>query len=314
MAIDIEFLVVIVEILRKDTFDARLFQRFIDTRGAKAFIEHENSMGRKISIADIQNEISKILEREDYKDKFEFYKIKRNIHQLMEDIEYLKKNKALIIEKALEKVYKIVPEEIKVNTEICLYMGGTDGGFTLNRNCVFINYGKYIGNREEFVKILSHELYHSRVIPLRYKIMFLLKSLSNKKRYAYSILGRIIEEGVACLIQHGAILSKDDLTGNLTKKNLSHSKKQFDLLNRILLDIMCGKFDRKYLKKINVYSIGYLIVTTVYNEVGVLPLDSWTMNLDFRGVIMTYNRICTEKNLPCSFYAEVIEWLKLYPK
>src|SRR5690606_8348554 len=104
-----------------------------------------------------QNEISKILEREDYKDKFEFYKIKRNIHQLMEDIEYLKKNKALIIEKALEKVYKIVPEEIKVNTEICLYMGGTDGGFTLNRNCVFINYGKYIGNREEFVKILSHE-------------------------------------------------------------------------------------------------------------------------------------------------------------
>jgi len=71
-----------------------------------------------------------------------------------------------------------------------------------------------------------------------------------------------------------------------------------------------GKFDKKCLKKINVYSLGYLMVTTIYNEMGVLPLDSWTMNLDFRGIIMTFNKLCVEKNLPYGFYPEAIEWLK----
>lgn len=310
MAIDVEFLVVIAEMLSKDTFDDKLFEKLMRTRGAKAFLEQEGFLGRKVNVSDIKNEMIKLLQQEDYEDKFQFYRIKKNITRIRDDIEYLRKNRALILEKALEKVYKIVPEEMDIRTEICLYVGEYGGGFTINRNWVLINYGKYIGHKEEFVNILSHELYHSRVIPLRYKINFLFKSILKKRRDAYNLLGKIIEEGIACLIQHGAILNRDDLSGNLTRRNLSHTKEQFEILNRILLDMRYGKFDKKCLKKINVYSLGYLMVTTIYNEMGVLPLDSWTMNLDFRGIIMTFNKLCVEKNLPYGFYPEAIEWLR----
>ena len=309
MVIDIEFLIILAEMFSKEFFDEQLFDKFMGTKGARALLEHEKLVGRKVDKFYIKDEIKKIVEEEDYEDRFQLYKVKKSLSQLIDDIEYLRKNKDLIIDKALERVYRIVPEEMDIRIEICLYVGGTDGGFTLNRNCVFINYGNYIGNKEEFIKILSHELYHCRVIPMRYKLKFLFKYISKKKRYAYSILGKIIEEGIACLIQHGAILSKDDLSGRLTRKNLSHSKEQFDILNRILLDIRYGNFDRSYLKRLNVYSIGYLIVTTIYNEIGVLPLDIWTMNLDFKGIINTYNKLCIEKNLPYRFNSETIDWL-----
>lgn len=309
MSLDIDFLVILAEILKKNFFDKELFNAFIETKGAKGFIDHENTMGRKIDKLDIKEEIIKLIEQDDYEDRFHFYIIKKDVHKLLEDIDYLRRNKELIIHKALERVYEIVPEDIKIRTDICLYAGGIDGGFTLNRNQVFINYGKYIGEKEEFVKILSHELYHSREIPLRYRAKVFLRFMSKKKRHAYGILGKIIEEGIACLIQHGAILNKDDITGNLTRRNLAHSKKQFEILNEILLDIKQGIPYRAKVNKLNVYSIGYLIVTTVYNDMGVLLLDNWTMGLDFRNIIKKYNEICMEKRFPCHLNHEAIGWI-----
>jgi len=308
VSLDIDFLVILAELLRKNTFDHKLFNAFIETKGAKGFIDHENTMGRKVNRLDIKEEIIKVIQEDEYEDRFQFHMVKKNLDNLIEDIDYLKKNRKLIINKALERVYEIVPEEIKIHTNICLYAGGIDGGFTINRNHVFINYGKYIGQKEEFVKILSHELYHSRQIPLIYKAKFFLRTISSKKRYAYGILGKIIEEGIACLIQHGAILNKDDIIGNLTKSNLSHNKKQFEILNEILLDIRYGNFYKHKFKELNVYSIGYLIVTTVYNEWGVLILDNWTICMDFRNIIKKYNELCIENGFPCYLKPESIGW------
>lgn len=304
MALDIEFLVSLAEILNKAYFDNDLYDKFIRTRGAKAFLKHE-----KVDKLDMKKELIKIIEEEAYEDKFQFYQIKEKIPQLLEDIEYIKKYQGLIIDKALERVYKIVPEEMEIHRDIYLYAGGVDGGFTLNRSRVFINYSKYIGKEEDFIKILSHELYHSRIIPLRYKLKFTLRTIPKNKRYAYNILGKLLEEGIASLIQHGAILNKDHLMGKLTGRNLAHIREQFNILNSILIDARYGNFDKTKLKNLNVYSTGYLIVTTVYKQAGVLPLDSWTMNLDFRGIIRTYNELCIKKNLPYRFNYEAIEWL-----
>ena len=38
--------------------------------------------------------------------------------------------------------------------KIYLFLGGNDGGFTITRDKIYINYGKYINNTEEFIKFL----------------------------------------------------------------------------------------------------------------------------------------------------------------
>lgn len=309
MAFDIDFLVALAKIFEKETFDEELFNIFIETKGAKGFIDHENTMGRKVDKLDIREELKKLIENDGYEDKYNFIKIKSNLKELRNDIEYLRRNSNIIINLALKRVYEIVPEEVKILTNICLYIGGIDGGFTINRKDVYINYGNYIGEREEFIKILSHELYHSRQVSFKYRLRFILKFILKRNRQAYSLLGKIIEEGIACLIQHGTFLNKDDPTGNLTRKNLSLSKKQFELLNDILLDIKYERpFSRK-LRELNIYAIGYIIASTVYNEEGVLILDNWTLNLDFRTIIKKYMELCNRSDTMLSLSSEAAGWV-----
>ncbi len=42
----------------------------------------------------------------------------------------------------------------------------------------------------------------------------------------YEIIGKIMEEGIASLVQHGRILEVDDPTGTLTSRNLTLVKKR----------------------------------------------------------------------------------------
>lgn len=309
MALNIDYIIILGKIFDKNTFDEELFDEFINTAGVRGFIEHENIMGRKVDHIDIEDELRKAVKNNNYKDKYEFYRIKRNLKQLKKDIEFFKDINGLAVKLALERVYRIIPEEIKIKNNIYLYVGGVDGGFTVNRKDIFINYVNYIGQKKEFIKILSHELYHSRDITLINKIKLSIKNMSSEKRYLYGILGKAIEEGIACLIQHGAILEKDDLTGNLTRRNLFLTNEQFDILNDILMDIKFGKYSNKKINELNTYSIGYIIVSTVYNEKGPSILNDWTINLEFRRIIKAYIELCNRnKNLP-SFKYEAIEWI-----
>jgi len=129
VVIDIEFLIILAEMFSKEFFDEQLFDKFMGTKGARALLEHEKLVGRKVDKFYIKDEIKKIVEEEDYEDRFQLYKVKKSLSQLIDDIEYLRKNKDLIIDKALERVYRIVPEEMDIRIEICLYVGGTDGGY-----------------------------------------------------------------------------------------------------------------------------------------------------------------------------------------
>lgn len=299
MVLNIDFVIALVELLDRDFFDEEKFNRFIITKGARRFIEHENIMGRYVHIKDIKDELRNLMEYKNYEDKYDFYILRSNLDTLKRDIDYFRNNGEKIVKMSLNRVYRIIPENMKVKTDIYLYAGGPDGGFTVNRKDVYINILNYIGEREEFIKILSHELYHSRKVALRSKLQFNSQLISKKKRYAYGILGRIIEEGIACLIQHGPILFKDDRTGTLTRRNLSISQTHFDMLNNMLLDIKLGKFHRINLNSLNIYAIGYTIVTAIYNQNGTVLLDQWTVNLNFRDIIKEYIALCkNNKSLP----------------
>lgn len=294
MALNIDYIIVLAELLDKDFFDEEIFNRFIITKGTKRFIEHENIMGRIVSIKDIEDELRRLIEYEGYKDKYDFYILKNNLDILKRDIHYLSNHGEKIVKLSLDRAYRIIPENMDVKTDIYLYAGGPDGGFTVNRKEVYINFLNYIGEREEFIKILSHELYHSRKISLGNKLKFNSQLIFKRNRYAYSLLGRIIEEGIACLIQHGPILIKDDRTGNLTRRNLSLSKVHFDKLNEMLLNIKLGRFHNVKFNSLNVYAIGYIIVTIIYGQSGSLLLDQWTVNLNFRVIIKEYMRLCKD--------------------
>ena len=304
MKFNIESIVVLEKLLKQNTFDEKEFNRFVRTKGIKGFLEHERSMNKYTSINDVRKEIKRITKSKEYKDRYGFHKIKDNILQLSEDIQYIKEKEKFIIDEAIEAVYKIVPRDMSIDTNIYLYVGGDDGGFTVNRNRIYINYGKYIGNVDEFIKIISHELYHSRNIQLRDRFIFLLETLLSPNGITHEIMSKIIEEGIACLVQHGPILKVDDPTGTLTQRGLLLLKGEFELLNQIILKGQDGIQNKKSMERLNIYIIGYHIITTVYKGEGVLILDDWTRKLKYRRIIETYIEICNRNSIPSGFSCE----------
>ena len=298
-------------ILKQNTFNEKEFNRFIKTKGTQGFILHQKNMGNEINIETIKKELNKVIVDESYQDRYDFYLIKRNIKKIHEDIKYIKENGELIVNKALKEIYKIVPKDMKISTNIYLYIGGTDGGFTINRRKVFINYGKYIGQSEELIKILSHELYHSRHLSLKNRLILMFKMISKTNRFIYESIGKSIEEGIACLVQHGSFLKKDDPIGTLTRRNIVFIKDELDLLNNILLNIKNDQLRYKDIRKLNIYVIGYHIVRTVYNNEGVFVLDDWTVNLEYRKIMRKYVEICKKKDLISGFTKEIEEWINL---
>lgn len=309
MALNLDFIITLYELLDRSYFDERAFNRFIITKGLRGFIEHENAMGRNVDIKDIKDELKRLMEYESYEDRYCFYILKRNLHGLKRDIYYLMSNGEEIVKSALERIFRVISADVEIKTDIYLYAGGPDGGFTVNRNEVYINYLNYIGEKDELIKILSHELYHSRKIRLIRKLKFGMKLLRKRKRYAYGLLGRIIEEGIASFIQHGPILTRDDKTGNLTRRNLTLSRKHFDMLNESLINIKHGRFNRVKLYSLNVYAIGYIMVSAIHNEGKLNLLNQWTENLDFKGIIAEYMKIKrSNKTLP-EIKDEAIEWI-----
>ena len=314
MALNLDTIVTLAKILDQKTFDERLYNTFIRTKGGKRFVEYEKSLEKARGKDDIKKELIKLVEDESYEDKYQFYKLKRNLNQLKIDIKYIKEKGDAILENALKEVYKIVPHNMSIKSNIYLYGGGANGGFTIDRKDIFINYGKYIGKKEEFIKILSHELYHSRKLSIESRIKFLFKMVFRVNRLIYGILGKALEEGIASLVQHGSILKVDDPVDTLTRRNLLLCKEQFDLLNDILRDIKYGRINNKKIGKLNLYIIGYHIVTTIYNIEGVMVLDHWTENLEFREIIKRYIEICNENQITSGIDKEIVEWIFIFPK
>ena len=303
MKLNIDSLVAIRNFLQKDYFDEKNYKQLIKTKGMKGFLEYENALGRDINIGE---ELEKLIYNEDYRDKYGFYIAKKRLKELEKDIDYIKKHENYILAEAIKNVYKIIPNDMKLNCKIYLFIGGNDGGFTVNRNKIYINYGKYINNMEEFIKVLSHELYHSRDISLRIRLLSLFKMLCSNNGRIYQIMGKIMEEGMASLAQHGAILKNNDPAGTLNSRDLLLIKYEFELLNKILLDIKNNNSYYKGLKQINLYAIGYYIVSTIYNTEGVLILDNWTVELKYEDIIKKYSEICNTREISSGFNKNIL--------
>lgn len=309
MDIKTDCIVELYNILKQDTFDKKAFNDFLKTKGGRGFLEHERSRHKGWDKKDLKEELRRVIIDNNYEDEYEFHKIKRDIFQLKEDIDYIEKNYNVIIDSALKEVYKIVPHHMNIKSSIYLYAGGVDGGFTINRRKAFINYGKYIDKRDDFIDILGHELYHCRKISLENRIKYLFRIGFKSERAMYEVVGKLIEEGIACLVQHGPILKKDDPVNALTRRNLLLRKEEFDLLNHILLSIKSNRLDYEKMAKLNIYIIGYHIISTIYNSEGVLILDHWTENLRYAEIIKKYIEICNENNVGSGFTQEVEEWI-----
>lgn len=304
MKLNIDSLVYMEKLLSQDTFNDKLFKKFIRTRGTRGLLEHEPQINNSIGVKILKKEIEKIMEVKNYRDRYRFYRIRDNLSKLREDVLYIEENKQEILDRAVKEVYKIVPHDMSFNGDIYLYIGGDDGGFTINRKKIYINYSKYMGNIEEFIKIISHELYHSRNIGLKDKFGFFLESLSSTNVIAHEIMAKIMEEGIACLVQQGPVLLTDDPTGTLTKRSLLFLKEEFELLNQIILKGKKGIQNQKGIEDLNIYAIGYHIITTIYNEKGVLILDDWTRKLKYRRIIETYVEICSRNSIPSGLSCE----------
>ncbi|HHV38770.1 MAG TPA: hypothetical protein GXX70_04655 [Tepidimicrobium sp.] len=309
MDIDMDYIVKLYSILKGNGLDKKELDAFIKTKGGKKFIKYEGGRDRKTSRKRMERELGRVVADKNYEDEYRFNNIRSRLDQLKRDMDYIENNRGCIIDEALSKVYKIVPRHMTVKANIYLYAGGTNAGFTLNRRNVFINYGKYIGRMNDFIGILSHELYHCRRIPLENRIKCLLSLGSRWKRAIYEIIGRSIEEGIACLVQHGPVLKNDDLINGLTRRNLLLRKGQFDLLSNILLDIKGNKLDYETISKLNMYIIGYHIISTIYNWEGILILDHWTEHLRYDQIMKRYINICEDKDMATGFTREIEEWI-----
>lgn len=309
MEIITEGVELLYDLISSNYFDEKKYKQYINAMETKIFIKHENQVGRNTNKLMLERELKKVLEDDTYEDLYGFYIIKKNINEFKNDIEYIKANKHEILDNVLIQVYKFLPNWMKVKPKIILYAGGADGGFATFTKNVYINLGKYIGRKEEFEKVLAHEFYHARHICLQKKIILYIKTSLYPKRAMFDSLGRMLEEGIACLVQQGIKFDIDDPVGTLTKRDILLSKEHFDMLNNAILTIKEERPNYSLIYKINVYVLGYIIARTLYENDGVFILDEWTVNFDYKKPIKRYIELCREKNKPSGFSEEIEKWL-----
>ena len=312
MDINMDYIAQLCNILEHKTLNRGAFDALIKTRGGRRFLEYESKCRSEVNGEDIHRELSRVIVEDGYRDRYQFHRVKEVLVQFKRDIEYIRNNHRYMVDTALRKVYRIVPKHMAIKAKIYLYIGGIDGGFTLNRKDIFINYGQYIGRMDDLIGILSHELYHCRQILLEDRIKYMLRLGFRVKRSIYEVMGRIIEEGIACLIQYGPVLQKDDPINGLTRRNLLLRRREFNLLNNILLDIGGAGLDYEKISQLNIYIIGYHMISTIYNSEGVLILDHWTEYLEYKQIIGMYMEVCQNDGIGTGFTGEVEKSIETY--
>lgn len=302
-----ESIKILINILKEDKIDYRKLTKFVKTKEVRGFIQHEKTFNRKTSEDIIIEEIIKLKTQADYKDKYDFHIIKNNINIIVYRLNYIEEHQELIMEYALNRIRTFIPQSIKVNSNIYLYIGGIDGGFSVNGKDIFINYIKYFNEIDELIKIVSHELFHCRIIPFKnkFKVFF----TRDTKKYIYEILGKILEEGIALLIQHGIILGKNDPIGTITKEKMEKIEEEFEVLNCVLLKLKEGNIDYLELRKIDIYSIGYYIVNFIYKYYDEEILESWIFKYDYNMPIKSYIYGIRKEGLSSGFSKEIENWI-----
>lgn len=308
MKINIEGIKLLEEILEDSYIDYNKLVLFTKSKGIKGFIEHERSFGRNISKSLIIEELIKLKRDKDYKDKYGFYILRENISIFKKEILYIEENEEKIISEALDKVYKFIPKDTKIRPNIYIYVGGMDGGFTVYRKNIFINYIKYINKPQEFVKIISHELFHCRTFSLGNKFKSLFTDNFNNP-YIYEVLGKIFEEGIACLIQHGNILEEDDPAGTLTKEKIRMIEKKIRDLDYLLLGIKQGDINYFRIEILDIYAIGYYMTNSLYDFYGKEALLPWIESCDYKKLIKSYIKAAKKTKKSSGFTKEIERWL-----
>lgn len=296
----------IIDVLNGPISNEKLM-KLIRSKPMRKFIEHERAMNKNVDKYTLMEEIIKLKTYKDYKDKFNFYILNANLSNLSREIEYIKLYEEQIIKNALEKVYLILPRSLNIRSKIYLYGGGIDGAFTLNRREIYINYIKYLANKDELIKVISHELFHCRDISVKIKLKDYIR-FNMKDRYLYELLGKIFEEGIALLIQHGTILKKDDPANSITRAKLSFIDMEFTKLNSLLREIRDGV---KYvnIKSIDYYALGYYIVSFLYDYYKRDILLPWILEFDYKPLIKSYIMAVRELESKERFTKDVENWL-----
>lgn len=300
---------IIIDFLKESSFDEKKFIKYIYSPQMKIFLKHEKRLNRYTDKEIVEEELKKVFSNKKYEDAYGFSTLKKNIFQLEKDIEYIKENEKKITERACKEVYKYLPKELEINPDIILYIGGLDGGFATFTKDVYINIGRYIGKLKEFEKVLAHEFYHARRISVKRKLSLFFKINFYPEKGMYSTLGRILEEGIACLVQHGTNFKIDDPIGTLTNRDMFLSKEHFKILNESMISIKNGDPDYGKIYRINVYVLGYIISKTIYENGDKSILDEWTVNFNYIKPIRRYIEICKKNKRHSGFYREIEDWL-----
>lgn len=307
MKINIDGIKALGDVLEEELSYDKL-KKLTKVKSVSRFIDHEKTFNRDIDKFIFILEIIRLKTYEDYVDKFNLYILKENLSGLYEDLEWLKADEEKIIKEALDKVYDLVPSYIDINPKIYLYGGGIDGAFTLYGKEIFINYIKYLGSSEEFIKVVSHELFHCRNIPLKVKLRNYFQ-LNIRERYLYEVLGKIFEEGIALLIQHGNVLKKDDPVGSITREKLNLVDREFEKLNLVLEDIKGNSIEYINTKTIDYYALGYYMVRFLYDFYNREVLLPWILDLDYRTLIKSYILGIREEGKERGFSKNIEFWL-----
>lgn len=280
---------------------------FLNTQAMRSFIDHENSYHRYVN-KDKLLKIIKEMKVHNKIDEYGFYKLNSNKKIYKDVLDYIKINEKEILNQALGKVYTIVPQHILLNYNVNFYIGGNDGGFTINRKDIYINYLQYYENMEELVKVLSHEIFHCRPNVQQNKI----KDIFNKnieEVYLFQVLGRILEEGLATFIQHGEELLIDDPVKTLTQEKLNNIDLTFNELNTILLGVKNRNSRLIKDRFIDIYPLGYYIVCRLNESNKIDTCFSWIERYEFKEPIKTYISICKSTHTKSGFTEEIEDWL-----
>lgn len=306
-----EGLQILIQILDGESFNEKLFQRFISCEYFKAFMEHEKELGRKTSEESIKENIKLALNgvngiNESY--GFDYIlKYKAEIKSKINEMENRSKELEELIRK---RVGKYAPLDIyEDNFTINIYGGGVDYGFSQNDVECYINLALLADKIEYLEDTMAHEYYHSR----RRKAEIQPYDFS-KENYLKTLMYHIMEEGIATLVQFEyekkydgfAFVSKERFDKKLEYfNNLDNCIRECEINNNYSTQAISQYFQ----DSIPNYVIGYSIGQTLFKEGGKQGLELWNRNCDYIGSFKNYINISRKNELNSGFSKEVEEYL-----
>lgn len=305
MRLNNEMMEILIALLRKDSFDEKLFYQFSNLKQVKDLINHDKILNRKTSVDSLKNSLINAINGNNDDDQcYMFNDVRKNLDELEKIIQRINNQKKILTNNIFTEIEPYAPKEPFQDCTYYFYAGGIDGGFSEKSGEIYINIHNLLRSPDELEGILVHEFYHARKHPFEISDFFVFDF--SQDNYLKTTFNFIFEEGIATLIQLEYRKRGEKFNNNYEyMKILSDSIEDIYSKNEPPEKSMANFFNNFD----HMYVVGYWLAHTLYNHGGKETLNYWTLEYDYKKCLKIFIEESRKGKIKSGFSKEVEDYL-----